>query len=189
MSERPWRVLGRRTIHHSEWVSLHQDDVQLPDGSVINGHHVVDYPRPAVGVVAIRADGAIMLVEHYRFIVDRTHWEIPAGRVDPDEDHATAAARELSEESGCSASHYTYLGCYHPANGSSNQLFHVHIAHDAVQTGVITDTNEIMSARWFSASAIWQMIAHNDIRDGLTLTAFLWADAFQRGMLPPRSIT
>ncbi|MFN5368697.1 MAG: hypothetical protein ACK5C8_09130, partial [Roseiflexaceae bacterium] len=61
------------------------------------------------------------------------------------------------------------------------------IGHNVVQHGEISDTNEIMSARWFSPAEIWQMITTNDIRDGLTLTAFLWADAYQRGMLPPRS--
>jgi 8-oxo-dGTP pyrophosphatase MutT (NUDIX family) len=189
MNQRPWQVLQRHTVHQSDWVSLHQDDVQLPDGSIIVGHHVVDYPRPAVGVVAVRADGAIMLVEHYRFIVDRTHWEVPAGRVDPDEDHATAAARELWEESGCVADHYTYLGEYHPANGSSNQTFHVYIGHDARQTGVISDTNEIMSARWVMPSEIWDFIGQNAIRDGLTLTAVLWTDAYQRGIIAPRITT
>lgn len=183
MTERPWRVLGRRTLHQSDWVSLHQDEVQLPDGSIISQHHVVDYPRPAVGVVPVRADGAILLVEHYRFIVDRTHWEIPAGRVDPGETEADGAARELFEECGAVASHYTKLGQYHPANGSSNQTFFAYIGHDVREIAPITDTNEIMSARWFTPADIWALIAANEIRDGLTLTAFLWADAYQRGML------
>lgn len=183
MTERPWRVLARRTLHQSEWVSLHQDDVQLPDGSVIPQHHVVDYPRPAVGVVPVRADGAILLVEHYRFIVDRTHWEIPAGRVDDGESDAEGAARELYEECGAVAASYTRLGQYHPANGSSNQTFFAYIGHDVQVVAPISDTNEIMSTRWFTPAEIWQLIAANEIRDGLTLTAFLWADAYQRGML------
>jgi 8-oxo-dGTP pyrophosphatase MutT (NUDIX family) len=187
MTDRPWRVLGRRTIHQSEWVSLHQDDVQLPDGTVIPQHHVVDYPRPAVGVVPIRADGAILLVEHYRFIVDRTHWEVPAGRVDAGESDAVAAARELHEECGAAAKRYTKLGQYHPANGSSNQTFYVYIGHDVDVIAPISDTNEIMSIRWFKPAEIWQLIGHNEIRDGLTLTAFLWADAYLRGMVSGRA--
>jgi 8-oxo-dGTP pyrophosphatase MutT (NUDIX family) len=183
MTDRPWRVLGRQTIHQSEWVSLHQDDVQLPDGTVIPQHHVVDYPRPAVGVVPIRADGAILLVEHYRFIVDRTHWEVPAGRVDAGESDAVAAARELHEECGAVATRYTKLGQYHPANGSSNQTFYVYIGHDVDVIAPISDTNEIMSIRWFTPAEIWQLIGRNEIRDGLTLTAFLWADAYLRGMV------
>ena len=141
MSQRPWQVLRRHTVHQSDWVSLHQDDVQLHDGSVIVGHHVVDYPRPAVGVVPIRADGAILLVEHYRFIVDRTHWEVPAGRVDSGESDAVAAARELHEECGAVATRYTKLGQYHPANGSSNQTFYVYIGHDVDVIAPISDTN------------------------------------------------
>jgi 8-oxo-dGTP pyrophosphatase MutT (NUDIX family) len=104
----------------------------------------------------------------------------PRGRI------ATAAARELYEESGAVADSYIYLGCYHPANGSSNQTFYVHVAHGVRQVAAISDTNEIMSARWFTQAEIWQMLAENEIRDGLTLTALLWADAHTRGLCPPR---
>ena len=46
--DRPWQVLRRETVYDSEWVRLHRDDVRLPDGSVIDRHHVVDFVRPAV---------------------------------------------------------------------------------------------------------------------------------------------
>jgi 8-oxo-dGTP pyrophosphatase MutT (NUDIX family) len=126
-------------------------------------------------------------VEHYRFIVDRTHWEVPAGRVDTGESDADAAARELHEECGAVATRYTKLGQYHPANGSSNQTFYVYIGHDVDVIAPISDTNEIMSIRWFTPAQIWQLIGCNEIRDGLTLTAFLWADAYLRGMVTGRT--
>src|SRR6476646_5009619 len=97
---RPWQVLRRETIYDSPWLRLHRDDVQLPDGSLIAGHHVVDFPRPAVCVVPIGADGRILLIEHYRFITDTIGWEVPAGRLDEGEQPDEAAARELREETG-----------------------------------------------------------------------------------------
>ena len=51
---RPWQVLRRETIYDSPWVRLQRADVRLPDGKIINGHHLVDYPRPAVCVVPTR---------------------------------------------------------------------------------------------------------------------------------------
>jgi 8-oxo-dGTP pyrophosphatase MutT (NUDIX family) len=98
-------------------------------------------------------------------------------------DHAVAAARELYEECGAVASRYTKLGQYHPANGSSNQTFYVYIGHDVDVIAPISDTNEIMSIRWFTPAEIWQLIGRNEIRDGLTLTEFLWTDAYLRGMV------
>src|SRR5919199_1293296 len=102
MSEkpRPWQVLRRETIYESPWLRLYRDDVRLPDGSLIAGHHVIEYPQPAVGVVPVGDDGRILLIEHYRFITDTTGWEVPAGRVDPLEELEDAAARELREETG-----------------------------------------------------------------------------------------
>jgi 8-oxo-dGTP pyrophosphatase MutT (NUDIX family) len=170
----PWQVLHRTTIYDSPWLRLHRDDVRLPDGSVIAGHHVIDYPRPAVCVVPVGDDGRILLIEHYRFITDTTGWEVPAGRVDQLEDLESAAARELREETGYTTQRLSHLGQYHPTNGSTNLTFHVYLGCELRQVGEPTDTNEIMRVAWFSLDEIWAMIDANDIRDGMSLTALLW---------------
>ncbi len=171
---RPWQVLKRTTIYDSPWVRLHRDDVRLPDGSVIDGHHVVDFPRPAVCVVPIGDDGRILLIEHYRFITDTTGWEVPAGRLDEGEQLDEAAARELREETGFVAERFEHLGFYHPSNGSTNLTFHIYFGYGLRQVGELTDTNEIMRVAWFSIDEVWAMIVANEVRDGMTLTALLW---------------
>ncbi|HJZ46779.1 MAG TPA: NUDIX hydrolase [Roseiflexaceae bacterium] len=177
---RPWQVLRRETIYDSPWVRLHRDDVRLPDGSVIDGHHVVDFPRPAVCVVPIGDDGRILLIEHYRFITDTTGWEVPAGRIDEGEELEIAAARELSEETGYAAERLEYMGAYHPCNGSTNLTFHVYFGYGLRQIGELTDTNEVLGVAWFRADEVWAMIDTNQIHDGLTLTALLWYFARSR---------
>ena len=173
-NRRPWQVLRRETIYESPWVRLHRDDVRLPDGSVIDGHHVVDFPCPAVCVVPIGADGRLLLIEHYRFITDTTGWEVPAGRIDEGEQLEMAAARELYEETGYAAERLEYLGAYHPCNGSTNLTFHVFFGYGLRQIGELTDTNEVLRTSWFSPDEVWDMIARSQLRDGLTLTALLW---------------
>jgi ADP-ribose pyrophosphatase len=180
MPDPHWKVLRRVTVYDSPWVRLHRDDIQLPDGLLIEGHHVIDMPRPAVGVVPIGDDGRILLIEHFRFITNTTNWEIPAGGVDVDEDLMTAAARELREESGHAAKRLEYLGNYYPSNGNSNQQFHVCIGHGVHKVGDIVDTNEVISTRWFEQQEVWKMIERNEIRDGLTFTAMLWYFARSR---------
>lgn len=82
LEDAPWQVLGKRPIYSSPWVGLEHGSVRLPDGSVIPDHHVVVYPRQAVGVVARNASGNFLLIDHYRFITDSRGWEIPAGQVE-----------------------------------------------------------------------------------------------------------
>jgi ADP-ribose pyrophosphatase len=176
-----WKVRGQRPIYRSDWVSLWHATVELPDGSVIEDHHVVDYPRPAVGVVPIASDGRVLLVDHDRFITGERTWEIPSGGVDDGEDRETAARREAMEEGGVACAELVFLGDYRPSIGSSNQLFVLYLASGVEQTAPISDTNEIIAARWFEVARVREMIDRNEIPDGLSLTALLWA--FYKGYL------
>jgi 8-oxo-dGTP pyrophosphatase MutT (NUDIX family) len=161
-----WEVLRRVTVYDSPWVRIHRDDIRLPDGSMINGHHVVDVPRPAVGIIPVGGDGRVLLIEHYRFITGTTGWEVPAGGIDPNENTELAAARELLEETGHAAAAFQYLGQYYPSNGLSNQTFHVYIGNGVARCGEICDTNEVSRAAWFTLTEVAEMLRANAIRDG-----------------------
>ena len=172
---KPWQVLARRTIYDSEWVGLQHVDVRLPDGKIIHDMHVVTYRHHAAAVIPIRADGKILLIDHYRFQTDTRGWEVPAGRIDEGETPEQAAMREMQEESGHRAESLKYLGRYHPSNGSGDQVFHAFVAHNVERVGEIQDTNEVMGLQWFSPKQVRELILRNEILDGFTLTALCWA--------------
>jgi 8-oxo-dGTP pyrophosphatase MutT (NUDIX family) len=174
-SNAPWRVLKRKVVYQSPWINLFQDTVQLPDGSIIEDHHVLDYPKHAAGVIPVGADGRVLLIDHYRFITRTRGWEIPAGRIDEREEPQDAATRELIEETAYVAGSISKLGRYYAAIGSSNLTFHLYIARNLTPTGGAVDANEVLDRRWFTVSEIRQLIVHNTILDGLSLTALLWA--------------
>ena len=172
---KPWQVLGKRNIYTSPWINLDLWTVQLPDGSIIPDHHVLDYPGEAVGVIPIGADGRVLLIDHYRFMTDTRDWEVPSGGIEPGETVLAGAARELLEETGYTAADWTVLGKYHPSNGSSNQVFHVTIARDLTRRSEPLDQNETLGLRWFTRAEVRAMIAHNELFDGLSLTSLCWA--------------
>jgi ADP-ribose pyrophosphatase len=168
-------VLDKRPIYQSRWVGLEHWSVQLPDGSLIPDHHVVVYPRPAVGIVARDDAGRFLLIDHYRFITNTRGWEIPAGGVDEGETILGDAARELLEETGHTAAGWQLLGWYHPSNGSSNQVFHLVSATDLQQIASVTDTNESIACQWFTAAEALGMLQRNEVQDGFSLTGLAWA--------------
>ncbi len=172
--QKPWQVLERRIVYDSAWIRLQQVDLQLPDGTIAREIHLVDYPYAAAGVVPVRGDGQILLIDHYRFQTDPRGWDLPAGKIEVGESPAEAVARELREETGHRAGEIVALGHYHPSNGSSNQVFHLFAARGVTRTGEIEDTNEVLGLRWFTLAQVRELLAHNEILDGLSLTGLLW---------------
>lgn len=171
---KPWQVLNRRIVYDDEWLRLQRVDLKLPDGTIAREIHLVDYPYAAAGVVPVREDGQILLIDHYRFQTDTRGWEIPAGRVEEGESPSGAAVRELREETGHHAQEMVMLGRYHPSNGSSNQVFHLFAGRGVTRTGEVEDTNEVLGLRWFTVAQVREMLVHNEILDGLSLTGLLW---------------
>ena len=70
------------------------------------------------------------------------------------------------------------LGAYAPSNGSSDQRFHLFVADGATHVGEPTDVGESERIAWHTVPAVRDLIARGEIVDGLSLTALLWALAF-----------
>lgn len=113
----PYRVTASRIALANKYVTVREDD--FLHGGKPGVHYVIDLPR-AAAVVPIMDDGRILLIRQYRHCVGRVLLELPAGRVDAGETVEAAARRELSEETGFEADHWTPLGRFFPLAGLSN---------------------------------------------------------------------
>ena len=113
--ERPWTVLDSHLIHDgSPWIKLYRDTVRTGSGRVVEDFHRVEAKDFAL-VFARAADGRIILLRQWRQGPGRFAFSFPGGHVDPGEDPAAAALRELSEETGYAAASVGPLGrfCMH----------------------------------------------------------------------------
>lgn len=170
-SGRPTR-LSRDTIYESEWVTLHRDRVELPSGTVLDAYHVIDFPKECVTAVVENADGEILLIRIHRYPVDREHWEIPAGRIEDEDDLLGAAAREVLEETGYRSTGHRHVYTYYPSNGISNQVFHV-VFCEATELVGTPDEDEVASTRWASRAEVRELIQSGEMMDGYSLMALL----------------
>lgn len=76
-----------------------------------NGSHLI-YTFDGVGILAIDAEGRMLMTREYRPKLDRVVWRIPAGKVDAGEKFLETAHRELREESGFDAREMVLLSEY-----------------------------------------------------------------------------
>lgn len=100
---KPWHTLATSRIHADRWIDLRADTCRTPGGTEIAPYYVLTYPD-WVHVVALTADGGIVLMEQYRHGAATVCLELPGGAVDAtDLDPVAAARRELREETGFAA--------------------------------------------------------------------------------------
>src|SRR5687768_13799489 len=100
----------RSTYFKGRVITVTVDEVILP-----NGHRerleLVHHPGGAA-VVAIDAQDRVCLLRQYRHAAGQWIWELPAGKLEPNEPPLTTAQRELIEEGGVSAREWRSLGAY-----------------------------------------------------------------------------
>jgi 8-oxo-dGTP pyrophosphatase MutT (NUDIX family) len=114
----PWRVRHSRITYEDPWLKVRSDSCVTRTGRVIEPFHVLEYAT-WVCVVALTAEGEIVLVREYRHGAGRIITGLPGGVVDVSEPHpASAALRELTEETGYAAGSLGALGEHYanPAN-------------------------------------------------------------------------
>jgi len=163
-------------------MTLREDRVRLPNGRVLDEYHVAEYPDWAC-VLALTDDGQAVLVEQYRYGIDRVLLELPAGAIDPGEDPATAARRELLEETGYEARRWEALGQLAVEPGRHTNYGHLFIASGCHRVAdPYLDGTEDLRVRLVPAADLPGLVESGQVVHGVHAAAVFWALA--RGWLP-----
>ncbi len=140
--------------------------------------YVLRMPAAAIMVVLDDGDHVLMMWRH-RFIIDRWVWELPGGYVDPNEDPAVTAAREVAEETGWRPRNVEFLTAAQPIVGSADAENLLYVARGADFTGAPTDINEAFRISWIPLDSIREKIARHDIVGAASLVGLLHVLAFR----------
>jgi 8-oxo-dGTP pyrophosphatase MutT (NUDIX family) len=167
-----WVTHGHRLLYSSRWVDLELVDVTAPDGERFE-HHVVRMQRVAVAAVLDRDRAKLLMLRRHRFIDDSWGWEVPVGIVEPGEDPAATAAREVEEETGWRPTPLERLLTFQPAIGIADTPHEVFVGYGAEWISEPTDVNEAEQVSWVPVDDLLAMAEDGRIRDGATLVAIL----------------
>lgn len=161
-------------------VELHQ--VELPDGST-STREILKH-NGAVAVLALTKDNEVILVEQYRKAIESNALEIPAGKLELDEDPLEAAVRELEEETGYKVEQDQFEKIFdlHPAIGYSSELIVIYFVSGLDDQGQQDlDEDEFVNCKKYSIEEIFKLVSENKITDSKTLAALFWLKN-RRGM-------
>ena len=161
-SSRPWA--GHR-------IRIRVDEVERADGHRTR-REIVEHP----GAVAILAwDGErLAMVRQWRHATQRVLLEIPAGTLEPDEPPADTARRELAEEAGLAASTWVEGPRFYTAPGFCDELMHLFLATDLVETAAGGDPDEQLEPSWMTLADALAAIDDGRIFDAKTIAGVGW---------------
>jgi 8-oxo-dGTP pyrophosphatase MutT (NUDIX family) len=98
---------------------------------------VVVAPTDWCNVLALTADGHLVLVRQFRFGIDGFSLEIPGGVMEAGEDPIEAGLRELREETGFTGARARLLGSVNPNPAIQSNQCHFVLVEDAVQSAAL----------------------------------------------------
>jgi 8-oxo-dGTP pyrophosphatase MutT (NUDIX family) len=167
-------------------ITVTTDEVILP-----NGHRaeleVVHHPGGAA-VVAIDSQQRVCLLRQYRYVADGWLWELPAGKLEPDEPPLVTAQRELAEEAGVSAAQWDGLGSYLSSPGIFTEVLHLFLATDIEHVTTAHEHAEVIEVHWVPMEEAYEWAVTGTIRDGKTAIGIIRATHFQERLGASRTV-
>lgn len=166
------KTVKRETLFEGKIISLHVDDVELPNG-LQSKREIVTHPG---AVIALTEDGNIVLVEQYRKALERAIIEIPAGKIDAGETLENCALRELEEETGYLAHELEHVQSFATSPGFADEIIHVYLASQLEKLSAPRegDEDEFVRLHEVSLDEALQWMTEGKIYDAKTAFALLY---------------
>ncbi|MGD9953686.1 MAG: NUDIX domain-containing protein [Burkholderiales bacterium] len=167
--------LDSEQVFDGRLLKVYRDRVRLPDGAT-SVREYIRHPG-AVAVVALFDDGQVLLERQFRYPLRRTFVEIPAGKLEPGEDHLVTGKRELLEETGYVAREWRKLGQIHNAIGYSDELIEIWLARGLEKREARLADGEFLEVFALPLAEAQAMARDGRITDVKTVTGLLWVTA------------
>lgn len=170
--ENPWKKISSKEIYDNPWVNIRHEEVIKP-----NGEHgiygVAHFKNFAAAVLPLDHDNNTWLVGQYRYTLNEYSWEIPMGGGILNSNILEAAKRELKEETGIKANHWTSLGNLHTSNSVTDEVGFLFLAEDLIFGEAQPDDTEILTLKKVSLQEAVRMVMDSEITDSLSIAAIL----------------
>lgn len=171
---RPWETVGGADTSDFRIFRVRRFLARSPRTGDARPFTVLECPD-WVNVIARTPDGSLVLVRQYRHGTGEDTLEIPGGMVDPGEEPARAAARELREETGFAGEEPVLLGVVEPNPAIQTNRCHTYLIDGCRRVAdAAPDPGEDLEVEVMPEADVLAAARDGRIRHALVLCALLW---------------
>lgn len=165
------KTLSEKLIYDGKIITVHVDDIELPDGSRAI-REIVEHSG-GVCVAAMTEEKELYFVRQYRYPYKKVLLELPAGKLERGEDPLKAGVRELEEECGVVADEVISMGTVYPTVAYCSEIIHLFAAKGLKSTKQHLDEDEFLDVEKIPLSVAERMVMDGEISDSKTVALVL----------------
>lgn len=159
-------------IYKGKVIHVVKDKVLCPNGKE-SLREIVKHNGGAA-ILCLNEKEEVLLIRQYRYAYNEVIYEIPAGKLEQDEDPYDAALRELEEETGNKAETLKKLGEIYPTCGYSSEVIHIYLALNCQKTKTHFDEDEFIESEFMPLKKVKKLIQKGEIKDAKTICAIYY---------------
>jgi ADP-ribose pyrophosphatase len=165
--------------YDGHFLKIQRDRVRLPDGAVTTREYI-RHPG-AVVIIPLFDDGTVLLERQFRYPLADVFIELPAGKIDPQEDPLDCAKRELQEETGYTATDWQFVCTIHNAIAYSDEHLDIYLARGLTAGTSKLDDGEFLETFHASLENMKAWIREGSITDVKTVIGTFWLEKIISG--------
>lgn len=176
------KTVSTKEIFKGKVIEVRVEDVELPNGEK-STREIVKHPG-AVAIIALTEDNKIVMVEQFRKPLERVIMEIPAGKLEENEDPLDSAKRELEEETGYLAEGIEYITSFYVSPGFADELVHIYFTNKLKKSkhGTSMDEDEFLNIHEVTLEEANDLMEQKMIYDAKTVFAVQYLQLKERDL-------
>ena len=160
------KCIKENLIYDGKILSLYKDEVLTPND--ITTYREIVRHKGGVCCLAVK-DDYIYFVKQFRYAYNKEILELPAGKLEKDENPKDAIIRELKEEIGFIPNCLEYYGYIYPSVGYTDEVIHLFYSSSNTVTSQETEPDEFLDIIKIKINDAYKMLDNNEIVDAKTV--------------------